>query len=637
MANVITSKKKKSSAKLILGALIFGLLAAGFSYLYLTIREQEMLEAFRAREGRKIDVVVASRDLPQGAPINGNTMAIRQIPAELAYPDVVRPGEFTRYENNFLAKPLASGTPLLKTFVQQDVAMDFSDTIDLGRRAMAIQVDEINSISGFIRPGNRIDLYARLASALKGRSAEGGDVVIPLLQNIKVLATGHDSSDDYVAKFIEGGQNRNPFTYTTMTVDVSPKEAAILATAIDKGSLVALLRNRKDQGLASFTEIPPGDMFAYAAAAAENARVIQAANSLEGMRQLNEGDLVVRDGVVMTKDGRVLENFIANADGSISTRDGRLVVDSGGKMQLVSSDGKTAGSILISSDGKVIDNPSLVVKDGVVMTRDGVVLSGRGLTVNEKGQIVTADGKVVDPAELKVSRDGKIITADGTVLDDSSVLMTKDGRVLDPADVHITKDGFIITRDGTVMTADGKILNGVTVDENGEVVTADGTVLRASEIMIAADGTVRTMDGSMLAGVSAEEDAAAARTLKQLAGNGLQQRSDGLVVARDGTVMTKDGVILKGVTVGADGKLRSGDGTVIDGTDLVVNADGSVTTKDGTRIAGITADAGSEQAKLMQAVLRTRHEEGIALNSYEFIAGGSSRGGVADVRDIPIK
>jgi hypothetical protein len=80
--------------------------------------------------------------------------------------------------------------------------------------------------------------------------------------------------------------------------------------------------------------------------------------------------------------------------------------------------------------------------------------------------------------------------------------MTADGKVLSGPKVTVNKDGFIIAEDGTVMTADGKILTGVAVNENGEVVGPDGTVMKDANLTIAADGTVRDNSGNVIAGVS---------------------------------------------------------------------------------------------------------------------------------------
>lgn len=66
--------------------------------------------------------------------------------------------------------------------------------------------------------------------------------------------------------------------------------------------------------------------------------------------------------------------------------------------------------------------------------------------------------------------------------------------------------GFYRDADGNVRTADGQILEGVTVDENGNVVTASGEILRADEIEITADGLVlNKATGELVAGVSASE------------------------------------------------------------------------------------------------------------------------------------
>ncbi len=611
MATVIESKRKKGTAKLVVGAVIFGIAAAGFTYLYLRMKENELLAAMQAREGRQVSVVVAKQDLPQGSPINGTTMAVRDIPAELAYPDVVTPDTFASYENNFLSKPMGAGTPLLKTFVQQEVARDFSDTIALGRRAMTLQVDEINSIAGFIRPGNRIDLFARLPSETKGSQAtDDQDRVVPLLQNIEVLATGREAASDYQAKYIEvSGRNRNPFTYTTLTVNVSPEQAALLAAAREKGDLVALLRNRKDTGRALFDEVKPQDIYSYAQREVADARVQDAAADLDNVRELKEGDLVVKNGVVMTHDGKVMKDLIVQPDGTVTTRDGRVVM---------SRDGKMAKGVIMTPSGKVISDPNLVVKNGTIMTKDGVVLSGRGLRVNEAGELVTADGSVVDTGNLQVTKDGKVLTADGKVLNDTSTVVTGDGNALKPGDVHVTKDGFLVTKDGTVMSRDGTILKGARVNADGQVVAADGTVLTPDSISVAADGTVTQRVKKRVAGLTAEKVMDADEVAQQLAEGKLTETKDGFLVGADGTVMTRDGTVLHGAKVNANGEVISADGTVLKADQLAIGPDGQVSTVQQRKVGGITAEKGVEQTRAMNKLLAdgmTEREDGLLVSA----------------------
>lgn len=593
---VIESKKKKGTTKLIAGAVALGLAAAGFTYLYIKVKEHELINALKQEEGPKVAVVVAKHDLPQGAPINGQTMAVREIPAELAYPDVVKPSQFDTFTGNFLTQPLGKGTPLLKTFAKNEVAKDFSDTIDVGRRAMTIQVDEVNSISGFIRPGNHIDLFAKVPAETQAAAGSQNpqDVVVPILQDILVLATGRDSYGNYQDKYVEGGGNRTPFTYTTLTVDVSPKQAALLSAAEDKGDLVALLRNRKDRSAATFTEVAAKDLFDYAAEQAKNAKIKAEANGLDQVRELKDGDLIVKNGVVMTKDGKVMKDLIVQPDGTVTTRDGKVVM---------TKDGKMKKGVILTGDGKIIADPNLVVKNGTIMTKDGVVLSGRGLKVNEDGQIVTKDGKVIDPSSLKVTKDGKVITADGTVLNDTETVLSSNGKPINPDDVSVTKDGFIVTKDGTVMTKDGTVIKGAHVNANGEVVTADGTVLKSDNIKVNDDGSVSITHDKKLAGISAEKVMSKEDVAKKLASGELKRTKDGFLVDKDGNVMTEDGVLLKGAKVNANGEVVSSDGTVLHAKDIQIGADGSVTAKTTEKLEGVTAESNPGQQRAMKNLI----------------------------------
>jgi len=81
-----------------------------------------------------------------------------------------------------------------------------------GARALTVRVDEINSISGFLQPGDRIDL-------LMTHGLGTDNSVFPLIQNLNVIATGLQTRVD---KNSVGGGKRS---FTTITVNVSPDDA----------------------------------------------------------------------------------------------------------------------------------------------------------------------------------------------------------------------------------------------------------------------------------------------------------------------------------------------------------------------------------------------------------------------------
>jgi pilus assembly protein CpaB len=245
--------------KLLVAAAGFGMLAALLAVFYLKAREAA-LRAKLAPSDKMIQVVVANRDLVKGTVVEADPaiFAIRPIPQEYVHSDAITAAQLPQVQGKKLVENLAKGKALLYSFLDDHFPRDFSDTIPLQRRAMTVQVDEVNSVNGFIRPGNRIDILVSLPAGAAGSESSSGSV-IPLLENVEVLATGRDSAYEYEEKMrlIQGGVMHAPANnYTSITINVTPEQAALVETAQEKGDLLALLRNRIDTSGFGFTHSP---------------------------------------------------------------------------------------------------------------------------------------------------------------------------------------------------------------------------------------------------------------------------------------------------------------------------------------------------------------------------------------------
>ncbi len=527
----------KGSMKLIIIAIVLGIVGALLAMLYLNAKEAQLREQLKPRS-QPIGVVVASRDLVKGEVLDSRSLVVRQIPRGFVSNLAVLPGDFEKVEGKILQVNLARGKPLLNTFIGSEFPLDFSDTIIEKRRGMTIQVDEINSFTGLLRPGNKIDLFVRSDSSLAGSDSKE---IVPVLENVEVIATGKDSAYDYEEKvrLLRGGIGANPQqNYTTITLNVTPKQAAILSLAEDSGDIIALLRNRKDTSGSGFVSVDNDSIL-------DNANQLAiAAEQRESAKQLGENIVVGEDGVLRTRDGKILKNQ-------------NLVIG----------------------------------PDGSIRTKSGIDLASRGLSINENGEIVDANGNVVDPDDL-------IVLADGT-------LMTKDGVILDGPKVKTLAGGLRVAEDGSIIAADGTVIKGATLDENGNLVLADGTVVDPNDLVINSDGTISTKDGTLLAGLSAEAPPEGAPTL-----------------LADGSVRLADGTVISGATIDSDGNLVLADGTVVNPDDIVINADGSITTKDGRALAGL--------------VLESDTDSGGFIGTVDYIVGGASKDGVAEVNKVPV-
>lgn len=221
---------------LILGvALGLGGLAAFGINQYIT-RQVQDIEA-RGKSQRNVRVVVPKEDLPKGTALTAKMVAVREIPAEWAHSNALTPEQFERVENQKLAYPAARGEMLLWSLLEGQRAPSFSSRLAAGRRAITVPVNDVNSISGMIEPGDRIDLMVTVKKDKRS-------FMFPLMQNVSILATG-------TRAVVEADGKDGKRTFTTITLDASPDEAQRVLAAREVGNLSAVLRAPGDNVIAS--------------------------------------------------------------------------------------------------------------------------------------------------------------------------------------------------------------------------------------------------------------------------------------------------------------------------------------------------------------------------------------------------
>lgn len=210
-------------------ALLAGLLAAWAARQHIQGRVLQLEAQARVPTVQRI---VAAHDLPVGTRLGNDHLAVRDFPETLVPGESLAPAHYTRLTGQVLRGALRAGDPILPvhTFVPQREA--FSSQIGLGRRAITMPVDRINSVSGLLEPGDLIDLYVSFEYQRRMITA-------PLLQGVLVLATDTRTRDDAQDAADDPG-------YTTVTLDASPEDAVKLVAARHSGSITAVLRPVND-------------------------------------------------------------------------------------------------------------------------------------------------------------------------------------------------------------------------------------------------------------------------------------------------------------------------------------------------------------------------------------------------------
>jgi pilus assembly protein CpaB len=234
------------------------LLMAGFAAFLIKVyldRKTAELEASYSDNTEKMRIVVPKRDLAAGVRIVLDDFAIRPIQVDLAPPDAIRPEDIERAIGQSLKVALPLGRPLLWGYLSSGTNPSFSDMLDEDRRALTIAVDELNSISGMIRPYDRIDLFIIGKDKKEGPVGKDAKVVLPLLQDVLVKATGNIVRRETAADGREYDRH-----YSTLTLDLLPEEIGKVLIAQENGELKAALK-RPEQNAANYLPTRETDLW----------------------------------------------------------------------------------------------------------------------------------------------------------------------------------------------------------------------------------------------------------------------------------------------------------------------------------------------------------------------------------------
>ncbi len=125
------------------------------------------------------------------------------------------------------------GEPILATKVTgAGERATLSAALDPGMKALSIRVNDVLGVSGFVRPGDRVDV-------LLTRKSEGNGLNVDvLLQGVKVIAVDQSADD----------RKDKPSVSKTVTFEVTTEEAQKLTLAATVGTLSLALRNIASSG-----------------------------------------------------------------------------------------------------------------------------------------------------------------------------------------------------------------------------------------------------------------------------------------------------------------------------------------------------------------------------------------------------
>lgn len=142
-------------------------------------------------------------------------------------------------------RPIEAGEPILQVKVTkpgQDAGL--TTRLDKGMRAFAIRVDVASGVSGFLRPGDRVDVY--WTGSVETNALEDSRDFTKLIQTGVQLIAVDQKAD---LEGVDGNVAR------TVTVAVKPEQVAALAQAQNSGKLSLALVGAQDDTVAETIEV----------------------------------------------------------------------------------------------------------------------------------------------------------------------------------------------------------------------------------------------------------------------------------------------------------------------------------------------------------------------------------------------
>ncbi len=190
-----------------------------------------------------VDVFVATRTLRYGEKLRPEDVRIVRWP-ENAIPQ----GAFRKKEDLFSQGEQMENLRTVIRAMEKDEALmtikvtdpgedaGVSSRLAKGMRAFAIKVDVASGVSGFLRPGDKVDVYWTGQNYNPNGDNGGAELTKLIETNVKILAVDQIADED----------RNNPTIARTVTVEATPLQVAGLAQAQATGRLALSLVGAED-------------------------------------------------------------------------------------------------------------------------------------------------------------------------------------------------------------------------------------------------------------------------------------------------------------------------------------------------------------------------------------------------------
>lgn len=192
-----------------------------------------------AEQGRLIQIAVARVPLAYGEALTAENIRMVSWPStSMPVGAFQSPKGLYGGEPRVVLRPIEVGEPILPGKITGfGGRASLSELLETDMRAVAVRINDVAGVAGFVLPGDRVDVLLTRTPKLDGEVGEVEPVTDILLQNVGVMAIDQSPSE----------KTDKPTVGKTATLTVDQQGAQKLALAGQVGTLSLALRNAANQ------------------------------------------------------------------------------------------------------------------------------------------------------------------------------------------------------------------------------------------------------------------------------------------------------------------------------------------------------------------------------------------------------
>ncbi len=186
-------------------------------------------------EEQKVSVLMSVVEIPVGTPLTPENVMFKDVAVALVPPDAIqtqeqyaeRAAKMLISPNNFITLPMLGEPGVTGASMQ----------IPPGMRVVSVRVNDTQTHSNMLSPGDRVDVLVTYSSP--GQRGGTNTKVKPLLEYVSIFATGNKTENS-------GDKEESGAAAKNVSLLVTPEQASYVQLAEKKGELSLVWRNKAD-------------------------------------------------------------------------------------------------------------------------------------------------------------------------------------------------------------------------------------------------------------------------------------------------------------------------------------------------------------------------------------------------------